>query len=205
MALNLQNPWFIKGLNTGWKVLSMTSQPVKLERDDLISRAKKKTGLTDLGDFWIEPLDRLVQSINQEAQLTPFGRFITRERLTNLLQVRLLAESYFKKYPEILKQELYPVWMIAALQRTGTTKLQRLLASDPDNRSLYSWEALNPAPLTGKNFGKDKRLAAAKQAQTALKTIAPAFFSIHPVDSFYPIGSMDTRMASRYCLLGICC
>ncbi len=65
----------------------------------------------------------------------------------NLLAVRLRAEHWFKKFPEILEQEVYPPMVIAGLQRTGTTKLHRLLTADPDNRVLRSWEALNPAPF----------------------------------------------------------
>ena len=121
---------------------------IKLNKDHLIKLARKKTGLHSFGDeFWEEPLDRLIDSINHEAELHPVGRFITRERLTGLLAIRLRAENWFKKYPEILEQELYPVSLICGLQRTGTTKLHRLLAADPENRVLASWEAMNPVPL----------------------------------------------------------
>ncbi len=75
------------------------------------------------------------------------GNLLHRQRIINLLSVRLRAEDYFKNYPEILEQELYPCMVIVGLQRTGTTKLQRLLAADPDSRVILSWEALNPAPI----------------------------------------------------------
>ena len=98
-----------------------------LEKDELIKAARKNTGLHDLGrDFWDEPLERLIDSINNEAQLHPVGRFISKQRLVNMLSVRLRAEDYFKKHPEILEQPLYPVIVIIGLQRTGTTKLHRL-------------------------------------------------------------------------------
>ena len=66
------------------------------------------------------------------------------------MATRLRAEKWLEQHPEILEEELYPVKLICGLQRTGTTKLHRLLAADPDNRTLYSWEAINPVPLDGK-------------------------------------------------------
>ena len=52
--------------------------------------------------------------------------------------------------------EVYPPWVIIGLQRTGTTKLHRLLTADPANRVLKSWEALNPAPFDADFRQKDK-------------------------------------------------
>jgi hypothetical protein len=171
--------WF-NGLNRAWKLTYPLGSKIKLEKDDLIHSARKDTGLRDLGkDFWDEPLERLIHSINEEANLHPVGRFITKQRLVNLLSTRLQAEWWFNKKPEILDQSLYPVFMIAGLQRTGTTKLQRLLSADPETRSLLSWEALNPAPPVQ---GRDKRIAFAKTSERALKYMAPGFFAIHPVE-----------------------
>jgi hypothetical protein len=173
-------PFWFNGLNHAWKITYPLGSKIRLEKDDLIRSARKNTGMKNLGkDFWEEPLERLIQSINEEANLHPIGRFITKQRLVNLLATRLQAEWWFRKKPEILDQPLYPVFMIAGLQRTGTTKLQRLLAADPDTRSLLSWEALNPSPPVQ---GKDMRIAFAKTSEKALKYMAPGFFAIHPVE-----------------------
>jgi hypothetical protein len=173
-------PFWFNGLNQLWKTTYPLGSKIKLEKDDLIRSARKSTGLKDLGkDFWDEPLERLIQSINEEANLHPIGRFITKQRLVNLLGTRLLAEWWFKKELSILDQPIYPVLMIAGLQRTGTTKLQRLLSAHPEARSLLSWEALNPAPPIR---GTDKRVAFARTSEKALKYMAPGFFAIHPVE-----------------------
>ena len=154
-----------------------------LDKDKIIKKARATTGLQDLGsDFWDEPLDRLITSINNEAELHPIGIIITKNRLQNLLATRLRAEYWFKKHPEILDQDLYPVTLIAGLQRTGTTKLHRLLGSDPDNRTLLSWEALNPAPFLNHNPDRDPRIKFARMAENALKIMSPTFFTIHPVE-----------------------
>ena len=179
-------PWF-NGINALWKQSYPLGTKVKLEKDSLIKSARKECGLFDLGtDFWDEPLDQLLYSLNNEARLHPIGRFISKKRLENLLSVRLRAEDYFKKHPEILEQELYPVTVILGLQRTGTTKLQRLLASDPACRSLRSWEALNPAPVNGDDFTGKERIKFAKLSENALKYMSPGFFAIHPVEHLAP-------------------
>jgi len=171
--------WF-NALNRAWKVSYPFGTRIRLDKDELIKTARKNTGLNDFGpDFWEEPLERLIDSIKEEANLHPIGLFITKKRLVNLLATRLKAEWWFKKEPGILDQPLYPVLVIAGLQRTGTTKLQRLLSVDPDSRSLLSWEALNPAPPV---IGRDKRISFAKTSERALKHMAPGFFAIHPVE-----------------------
>jgi len=183
---NKQPAWF-NTLNSVWKATYPIGTKTKLDKDDLIKAARKATKLHDLGSmFWDEPLDRMLTSLNEEANLTPVGRFISKQRLVNLIAVRLRAEEMFKKHPEILEQELYPVMMVIGLQRTGTTKLQRLLASDPDNRALLSWEALNPAPINGDFKDGKNRIKIARTSEKALKIMSPGFFAIHPVEHLAP-------------------
>jgi hypothetical protein len=177
-----QSFWF-KGLNAIWSASYPLGTKSILEKSSLLKAAQKATGLNDFGDdFWEEPLERMLDSINNEAELHPIGQFITRQRIINLLSVRLRAEDYFKKYPEILEQEVYPVMMIVGLQRTGTTKLQRLLAADPENRALLSWEALNPAPIKNDDSSGIERIKLAKLSVKALQYMSPGFFAIHPIE-----------------------
>lgn len=187
-------------LNTAWEGSYFLGTKIRLDKDHLIRLARKQTGLHSFGNnFWEEPLDRLIDSINQEAELNPVGRFITQKRLTGLLATRLRAEYWFKKYPEILDKQLYPVILICGLQRTGTTKLHRLLAADPGNRVLSSWEAINPVPLNEKPTEVARRIKAARISEKALKLMAPGFFSIHPVEYEKPeedILLLDTTFLS---------
>ena len=178
--------WF-SAINKAWKLSYRNGSAPLLNKDNLIKTARRKTGLNDLGKyFWDEPLDRLLESYNHEAALSPIGNFITGKRLMNLLTVRLRAEHWFKKFPEILAQEVYPPMIIAGLQRTGTTKLHRLLTADPDNRVLRSWEALNPAPFKLNGKREDKRIRIARTSEKALRLMTPGFFAIHPVEHLAP-------------------
>jgi hypothetical protein len=193
-------PWWFRAVNNTWKAsYSLGTQP-DLTKDSLIRAARKATGLQNLGkDFMDEPLDRLLYSLKTEAGLHPIGAFINRQRLVNLLCTRLRAEDLFKRNPAILEQPLLPAWVILGLQRTGTTKLHRLLASDNDNRVLLSWEAINPVPLGDLNGKPDKRIGIAHTSERALQLMAPGFFAIHPVEHNAPeedILLLDTTFLS---------
>ena len=180
-------PLWVRMLNNSWKTSYFLGTKIQLRKDDLIKAARKTTGLNDLGkDFSDEPLEKLLQSVNEEAVLHPVGRFITRQRFISLLSIRLRAEYFFRKYPEILEQPLYPAWIIIGLQRTGTTKLQRLLAMDPDHRVIPSWEVINPVPLNLDKKTRDKRIDVAKLSVKAVKLMSPGFFAIHPIDVYEP-------------------
>jgi hypothetical protein len=185
-------PMLFRVVNAAWKATYPFGGKIRLDKDDIIRRARKITGLNDLGrDFWDEPFDRMMKAINEEAGLHPFGRFVTRERLVSLVSIRLRAEYYFKKHPQILEQELYPAWIIVGLQRTGTTKLQRLLAADPAHRVIPSWEVINPVPLRldfkpGDAYPDPKRVKVANLSVNAVKLMSPGFFAIHPIDAMQP-------------------
>lgn len=182
-----KKPLWFAAINKAWASSYLLGTEITLDKDKLIKSARKECKLHDLGsDFWDEPLDKLLYSINNEARLHPIGRFITKKRLENLLSVRLRAEDWFKKHPEILEQEIYPVNVILGLQRTGTTKLQRMLASDPECRALLSWEALNPSPIKDDVHSGTERIKFAKMSENALKYMSPGFFAIHPVEHLAP-------------------
>ena len=187
-SANYQNqPIWFKAINSVWQKTYLLGTEIKLDKDSLINSARTNTGLHNLGsDFWDEPLDKLLYSVNHEARLHPAGRFISKKRLENLLSVRLRAEYFFRNNPEILEQPLYPVNVIIGLQRTGTTKLHRILASDPETRALLSWEALNPAPMNGEIKSGERRIKVARTNKRALKILSPGFFAIHPVEHLAP-------------------
>jgi hypothetical protein len=169
-------PLWFRALNLTWKATYNVGTKIKLEKDDLIKTARKMTGLHDLGkDFHDEPLERLLKSVNEEAHLHPIGRFITKQRFVSLLNIRLRAEYFFNRYPEILDQQLYPAWIIIGLQRTGTTKLQRLLAEDPYHRVIPSWEVINPVPLDLEYISKLKSrisVLGSRHSEVSLKSPA---------------------------------
>ena len=149
----------------------------------MIAAARRKTGLNDFGDDWfLEPLNVLVNSINEEARLSPVGTAIQRSRIVSSLSTRLRAERLIRKHPEILEQDPGRIILIAGLQRTATTTLHRLISADPGIRKLSAWEALNPVPLRGEKQGDPRRrIRLAKLAEKTIGFLAPDFAAIHPI------------------------
>ena len=150
----------------------------------MIAAARRRTGLSDFGDEWfLEPLRVLVDSINNEARLTPVGTMIQRSRIVSALSTRLRAERLLRRHPGILDVDLGNVIVIAGLQRTATTTLHRLIAAHPGVRALRSWESLNPVPLPGEKRGDPgRRMREAKLAARAIGFLAPDFLAVHPIE-----------------------
>ena len=174
----------------------------RMNVDRLIAAARRKTGLSDFGDDWfLEPLEVLVASINDEAALTPVGVRLLSARIVVALATRLRAERLLRDNPEIRDLDLGKVLVIAGLQRTATTTLHRLIAADPGVRALRSWEALNPAPLPGDRPGDPRgRLRQAKLGVQAIRFLSPDFLAVHPLAPDAPeedILLLDTSFMSQ--------
>ena len=156
----------------------------RLEVDALIGCAQRRTGLTDFGDDgFLRALKVLVDSINDEARLTTTGQLIQRSRIAGALIHRLRIEDVLKRHPEVEDIDLGVIVMVTGMQRTGTTLLQRLLASHPVIRGLSVAEALDPVPAADpKGRGQAARRRRAAIAKKAISYLAPQFMAIHPID-----------------------
>ena len=168
------------------KLFNIFPFPRTLDVNSLLKAAKLKTNVEDFEDKrFLVGLEKLVAGINTEAQLHPFGNFITKQRLINVLANRLRVEEILRLRPEIASIEINAPIIITGLQRTGTTRLHRLFSSHSQVRSLKSWEALHPVPLKNDNSNQ-QRISFAKTAEKALKYMSPEFFAIHPVEHEAP-------------------
>ena len=176
-------PFPIKSYNL---VMGLLGGKQPLDADRLIKDARRATGLYSLGDdFAEEAFHRLVNAVNSEARLHPFGRYMIREKFRTQLENRLWAQHWFEKYPQIQDIDLSPVLVITGLQRTGTTKLQRLMSKQEGARPLLSWEALYPAPL-GDPAEVKRRQQMTRRNEKAVKYISPVFHAIHPIHTHQP-------------------
>ena len=162
--------------------------PGRLEVNKLVKHATRKTGLSDFGDDGhLEALQVLVNSINDEARLTPTGLIVQKSRLASALVQRLRIQDLLKRHPEIDDTDLGTVIMITGLQRTGTTLLHRLLYSHPDIRGISGNEAL--LPVTAAETAERAERSRKRRAVLAERTIsylAPDFMAVHPIDREQP-------------------
>lgn len=181
-------PLAVRAFNAGGRVARRLGWGRPLSASTLVDVACRRAGLTDFGSHaGLEALERQVHAIETEADLNPIGRLMQRERLLGILTHRLRAEAILCREPEILRAELVPPIVIAGLQRTGTTLLQRLLAAVPGVRALATWEALHPSPFPGDPpHGPGRRPTLTRRAERFLRYAAPHFFAVHPMDARAP-------------------
>lgn len=159
-----------------------------LDRETLLQQARDRAGLDDFGDLWfLEPMDRYLESSNGEGRLTPAGRDSTTEVIVKGLVSRLRMVDDIKRHPEILDEQVEVAGIILGLPRTGSTIFQRLLASAPGMTGLRWYEAQNFAPFPGEERGNPvERRAYAQAMIDGWLQLAPELASIHPLDPDAP-------------------
>ncbi len=157
----------------------------ELSESALIAAAQKQTGLTRFGDESFLPgLRVLLKSIETEAQLNPFGRLYARENIVGSLKNRLWANACFEAHPEIRQRKIVAPIIIIGPHRSGTTRMQRMLAADSRLQHLKTWEGFNPAPrLDRPDQGKAARYAEVKKALRQGPSFYPGAFVAHPMDA----------------------
>ena len=157
---------------------------MKINANEILDQAKSETGLSDLGEpLFFEGLNRLIDSINNEANLNEIGIQAQPIRIQGLLTNRLRFEEDLKKFPEILNQEIIAPIVIVGLPRTGSTMTHRLLASDPNHTAMLWWEGRYPALLPGEKRGDiETRMELGKAEVDAVVAASPEALDIHPWD-----------------------
>ena len=157
---------------------------MKINANEIIDQAKSETGLSDLGKpLFSEGLNRLIDSINNEANLNEIGIQAQPIRIQGLLSNRLRFEEDLKKFPEILDQQIIAPIVIVGLPRTGSTMTHRLLASDPNHTAMLWWEGRYPALLPGEKRGDiEARMELGKAEVDAVVAASPEALDIHPWD-----------------------
>ena len=114
---------------------------------EMLARAERETGLSDWGgDEFREPFAILVNAINEEAQLTEQGLTRTRIHLDNTLAYRLRLVNDRKTRPEIARQEISKPLFMSGMGRAGTSFLNSMIASDPENLAPLHWQMWCPSP-----------------------------------------------------------
>lgn len=158
---------------------------VDLDEASILADACERAGLSEFGDeAFREPLAVLLRSLDREARLHAAGREAQRSRIVDSLVTRLRTEDHISRHPEILSERIEAPLFVVGLPRTGTTLLQRLLASDPGVNALLWWECRSPAPWpdTPWRDGRDPRIDAAHEQVRAILDAQPELASIHPWD-----------------------
>ncbi len=154
-----------------------------LDVEALLAEARAATGLDDFGDAnFRHGLERLVASINGESRLTPAGAATNHGAIVANLVNRLQIEDWYRRHPEIEDQQIVEPLFVVGLPRTGGTALGQMLASDPANRSLLAWEAMQPCPPPDPaTIASDPRIALFRERMEQYRDVAPGTWEALPV------------------------
>jgi hypothetical protein len=149
----------------------------------LTELARRRTRLVDFGDHDFEaPLEVLIKSYEEEADLNTFGRMAARWDVERFLSNLLLLRSAEKREPAILQQSIKRPVFITGLPRSGTTFLHELLGRDPSNRIVRCWETIYPyATRFGRSGDPDDRRRKVDRQLALFARLAPEIQSLHPI------------------------
>ncbi|MEX1007649.1 MAG: sulfotransferase [Acidimicrobiia bacterium] len=150
-------PDWVRAVNSGDVPPIADVAKLPLDRDGLLDEARAELaidgrgveGFADSGlgdDGFLEPLSVLLPALEEEAQLTVLGRWITRRFLLRLLEVRAQTVAYVRDDPGVRDEVIDEPVIVTGAPRTGTTILHALLAQDPTSRVPEGWELLRPVP-----------------------------------------------------------
>jgi hypothetical protein len=148
----------------------------------VLADARRKESLTDWGPGDFEhPLGVLLDDY-ATADLNAIGELILRSGIVHSLRMRLRAQEWIRRHPEILEERISAPIVVVGMMRSGTTLLQRLLAADSRFHCAYGWEVVEAAPRLDHRFtGVDPRIAVSEMREAKSRELAPDLFVIHPM------------------------
>ena len=154
-----------------------------LRLEAILEEARANTGLEDFGpDDFLPGLELLVCDLNREGVIPADRMPALRARLLRLLSNRLWMEKDWREHPEIAAEEIRAPVVIAALPRTGSTKLHRLLAASGDFQYLPMWKTHMFARIPGLDCGGEaRRIAEVRQYEAWMLSASPDIRSGHPM------------------------
>ncbi len=182
-------PLGARAMNTVGRGLRAVGFPLgRLDAEALIESAQKKTGLDDFGDDGFRVgLERLLDSCEHEASLTPLGRMIVQQEVTSCLANRLEVRDYWKQHPELAEEKVERPIFIVGQGRTGTTILHELLTLDPANRVPLTWEVEHPTPPPETaTYYTDPRIEESQLQLDQSERLIPDFKRIHRMGGDLP-------------------
>ena len=142
-----------------------------------MKNAMKETGLTDWGsknDLTFAQRYNTVRTVGlkkSKAKYSPIGHYYVQQSLTRRMASRLQLFDYLKRHPTIEQIKLKSPVFVIGFPRTGTTFLHEMLGLHESVRMHYTWEQMDPVPIT-----HDESLAAQrKDGEMRYKKNLPTF------------------------------
>jgi len=168
--------------------------PATLDAAAIEARALRGAAPTAFGsdESWREPFAMLIRSLREEAALNPLGQAMANGWIAMALRARIRAVSLWRACPEILERPLAAPIVILGQMRSGTTRLQRLLACDDRLARTRLFESLTPVPQRGRRLRARAGMALLHRLNPALRHIHPS----HPNDAEEEFGLFNFSFGS---------
>lgn len=160
-------------------------RPRQLNAETLIADAERRAGRKFADRSFARPLQVLLKSYNEEADLSVFGNFAVKWDIARFLANLLRLEEEEEKSPFILNEEISAPIFITGLPRSGTTFLHSLLAQDSNNRVPLSWQTIYPYPLA-QDAKRDGRADRVDGQFRMFEKLSPGVESLHPLAAMTP-------------------
>lgn len=120
-------------------------------------------------------LERLCASLTQEAQLNALGHTMAYGQLRNAIRKRHALGRLWRKKPELAQIPIASPIIVLGQMRSGTTRVQRLLAADPGHAGTRFCDSHDPVPAT-----PDLRPLKARAALFMARRLNPWLDALHP-------------------------
>ena len=128
-----------------------------------------------------ERLDALCTSLRDEARLNSLGHTMAYGQITAAIRKRHALGKLWSKKPDLAQTDLAAPIIVIGQMRSGTTRMQRLLAADPAHSGTRFCNSHDPVPrMMGVRRAKGHAMLAAARR-------------INPwIDALHPIGAVRT-------------
>lgn len=131
----------------------------------------------DVADFR-ERLERLGRALREEAELNALGHTMAYGQLTGAIRKRHALGLHWRRNPAARETQLAPPIIVLGQMRSGTTRIHRLLASDPAHAATRFCDSVDPVPRR-----PDVRPLKAAAGLAIARRINPWLDTLHPFGS----------------------
>jgi hypothetical protein len=168
------------------EIFGVFSEPLSVS--SLVELAQRRTRLTDFGDRSFEPaLATLIRSLDDEAELSAFGRVVARWDSERFLSNLLVLRDAELADPGILHEPISAPIFVTGLPRSGTSFLHAVLERDPANRVVQTWETIYPyPPRVGAGTSPDARRRKVDRQLSLFAKLTPEIRNLHPIAAETP-------------------
>lgn len=154
---------------------------------ELIEMAREKTGIDIIDSEALEPLGVLIHSLNIDAGLHAEGAMQYEKWLLRVLCNRLRMKRDFLAHPEIAEEKISNPVFAYGSPRSGTTKLQKVLAASGDFNWMQFWQTFNPSLITGnRDESPRQRIEETEEFIRWIDDVTPDAKLGHPAETYEP-------------------